>query len=414
MKKDKNIQKYFDENPIEKNQNISIIRDFEIVLQYITDNKAFVTKSNQGFESKIAREINKLLTFKTNIEGNNTVRAYSYVAGLYLIMRTSGLVKLTQINKKLALVVKEKELVKWKELHETEKYFTLLKAWWIDGNFQIIGIFGSGNYETSILLEMLHKELNKTYIFGKNKGSDDTITIYPGLCNFALARMFGLIEIVDIQESEKKWIINEISRTELGYYLSDVFIDFDNIDTTFLLRCQFTEYTDNKLINRFNPYIPNLRKLLILSNQENRDGLFIFSIKLHKAIRKIAIPSTCTLDSFCDFIIDCYDFDHDHLYMIRYQDVKSKVREINSPHEDSEITTEDIKISNFSIEIGQYFEFIYDFGDNWEFECWLEEIKPLDKRIKKPQLLESKGKSPEQYPDYDEDFDDEEEEDEDN
>ena len=44
--------------------------------------------------------------------------------------------------------------------------------------------------------------------------------------------------------------------------------------------------------------------------------------------------------------------------------------------------------------------YIYDFGDNWEFTVALERIDPADGRRKKPVLLESRGKAPEQYPNW--------------
>jgi hypothetical protein len=43
--------------------------------------------------------------------------------------------------------------------------------------------------------------------------------------------------------------------------------------------------------------------------------------------------------------------------------------------------------------------YIFDFGDWWEFRVQLEQIDPVDPQLKKPKLLESHGKAPEQYPD---------------
>ena len=41
----------------------------------------------------------------------------------------------------------------------------------------------------------------------------------------------------------------------------------------------------------------------------------------------------------------------------------------------------------------------YDFGDNWRFDVKLERIEPAG-RIKKPRIVESHGKAPEQYPQW--------------
>ncbi len=47
----------------------------------------------------------------------------------------------------------------------------------------------------------------------------------------------------------------------------------------------------------------------------------------------------------------------------------------------------------------------YDFGDNWRFDVKLVRIDPPDarsKKARKPRILESHGKAPEQYPNWDE------------
>ena len=41
--------------------------------------------------------------------------------------------------------------------------------------------------------------------------------------------------------------------------------------------------------------------------------------------------------------------------------------------------------------------FLFDFGDNWQFDLILEEIKAPEPNSKKPKLLASHGKAPEQY-----------------
>jgi hypothetical protein len=49
--------------------------------------------------------------------------------------------------------------------------------------------------------------------------------------------------------------------------------------------------------------------------------------------------------------------------------------------------------------------FVYDFGDNWRFKIELERIDPPNAKIKKPRVLESHGKAPQQYRDWNDDGD---------
>ena len=45
--------------------------------------------------------------------------------------------------------------------------------------------------------------------------------------------------------------------------------------------------------------------------------------------------------------------------------------------------------------------FLFDFGDNWRFDVKLERIEPREE-LKAPQILETHGKTPQQYPSYEE------------
>ena len=47
-------------------------------------------------------------------------------------------------------------------------------------------------------------------------------------------------------------------------------------------------------------------------------------------------------------------------------------------------------------------EFNYDYGPCWRFEVKLEKVAPPNPRMKKPRLVESHGKPPEEYGDWDE------------
>lgn len=51
--------------------------------------------------------------------------------------------------------------------------------------------------------------------------------------------------------------------------------------------------------------------------------------------------------------------------------------------------------------------YLYDFGDQWEFDVKLERIDPVNRKIKKPVILETHGEAPDQYPMSDEEWDEE-------
>jgi hypothetical protein len=72
---------------------------------------------------------------------------------------------------------------------------------------------------------------------------------------------------------------------------------------------------------------------------------------------------------------------------------------------EEEFSTDEFKIENLPLRISEKMEYVFDFGDNWQFTVELEEIQPQNPKFKKAKILEKHGESPEQYPsweDYDE------------
>ena len=74
----------------------------------------------------------------------------------------------------------------------------------------------------------------------------------------------------------------------------------------------------------------------------------------------------------------------------------------NSPWTDEGPWADQITIGSLPLEPGQEMKLTYDFGDNWQFKVKLERIEAADPKSKKPRILESHGKAPEQYPSWDE------------
>jgi hypothetical protein len=63
--------------------------------------------------------------------------------------------------------------------------------------------------------------------------------------------------------------------------------------------------------------------------------------------------------------------------------------------------TSEMRIGDVPMRAGQTMTFLFDFGDNWEFDVTLEQVDP-DRVTKKAEILESHGEAPEQYPNWEE------------
>ena len=148
----------------------------------------------------------------------------------------------------------------------------------------------------------------------------------------------------------------------------------------------------------FQPYFPEWRENLEFPEPEPREGMFIFRVTLGKVWRLIAMPADATLDDLVDWILRSVKFDSDHLYEFTYRDrLGAEVSAIH-PAMDEGPWADQVPIGTLPLEPGQTMELQYDFGDNWHFTVKLERIEPPGAKAKKPRILESHGKAPEQYP----------------
>lgn len=64
-------------------------------------------------------------------------------------------------------------------------------------------------------------------------------------------------------------------------------------------------------------------------------------------------------------------------------------------------TESEISLGETGLPEKQIMKFRFDFGDDWPFVLRLERIDPPDKKMKHCELIDSVGKAPKQYPDWD-------------
>lgn len=127
--------------------------------------------------------------------------------------------------------------------------------------------------------------------------------------------------------------------------------------------------------------------------------------------RHLRISGSKTLHDLADAILGAFDFEHDHLYAF-FMDNKwwSDENAYYSPYDSETPVANKIKLEKLCLSKGQSFKFLFDFGDEWGFQCKVLQI--LDEATKETEIVRMKGESPEQYPDDGAYLDDEEVDDE--
>jgi hypothetical protein len=157
--------------------------------------------------------------------------------------------------------------------------------------------------------------------------------------------------------------------------------------------------------------------------------VFVFKVTLagRKTIwRRIAMRGNQTLDDLHEVIYDAFDRDDEHLYSFYFPKPGMKRRDItrnaveyahpytakeSGPFGESPNNAAKAKLDALKLKPKQVFFYLFDFGDEWWHEITVEQIDAPAEKGKYPKILEKHGKSPPQYPDWDdEDGDDEDEE----
>jgi hypothetical protein len=73
------------------------------------------------------------------------------------------------------------------------------------------------------------------------------------------------------------------------------------------------------------------------------------------------------------------------------------------------LVTTEVRVGELPLQPGDKMIFLFDFGDNWEFDVQLEEIQPPNAKIKKPKILERRGEAPSQYWNEEDDWEEDDE-----
>ena len=92
------------------------------------------------------------------------------------------------------------------------------------------------------------------------------------------------------------------------------------------------------------------------------------------------------------------------MYEFRFLDNFGQQASIKYPEatlDEGKAWADEFYLKNLPLEEQNSFTFIFDFGDWWEFDIFIEKIKEGES-IENFELIKSVGEAPEQYPDYDE------------
>jgi hypothetical protein len=155
------------------------------------------------------------------------------------------------------------------------------------------------------------------------------------------------------------------------------------------------------------------------------DDLVILKVALQeqKSIwRKIAIRGKQTLDDLHEAIYKAFDRYDEHLYSFYFPKPGSRGRarirdaaeyacpfaiEEPDPFADHELgDAAETELASLGLKPRRIFYYLFDYGDEWWHEITVETVAATAEKGKYPKILQKNGKSPPQYPGFDDEEDD--------
>lgn len=118
--------------------------------------------------------------------------------------------------------------------------------------------------------------------------------------------------------------------------------------------------------------------------------------------RHIQVSEDVTLEMLADIILWAFDFYNDHAHAF-FMDNKAwsqadcfYMAEVDDEEEYRH--TCDYKLCQMKLQKNDKFQFVFDFGDDWRFQCKV--LRIVDEDIDEATIIREVGEPPEQYPDY--------------
>lgn len=143
-------------------------------------------------------------------------------------------------------------------------------------------------------------------------------------------------------------------------------------------------------------------------------------IGIPKLYRLIDISENCSFEDLHDMIFKAFDRSDPHLYsfFLTMEDSKSLRTIYDSPEITHPQNVEDVmgfgretrsaaetRIGDIELNNKDVFHYLFDFGDDWWHRIRVQKTGHLRTPKKHIKLIKSVGRSPDQYPDYDDDYD---------
>jgi len=153
--------------------------------------------------------------------------------------------------------------------------------------------------------------------------------------------------------------------------------------------------------------------------ESENEYLFKVNLKRRRSIwRTVLLRGDQTLDELHEVIFAAFDRYDEHLYCFYFPKARQgrlasgkPPKEYRSPRGfdrtevfeiDNRYNAARARLDDLWLKVGQTFEYLFDFGDEWWHEIIVQGIEPSESGGTYPRIVEKRLPSPPQYPESDE------------
>ncbi len=394
----------FQNQVIDEHQPGTILRDFTTLVEFIgadglkTTGKYFMLP--QGRLNELNERMSRPIQHRLK---RPQQRSFPHLHGLFMILRASGIGISKGVPPSGRLAIDEAMVAQWLDMNPTERYFTLLETWLLQASGEIVGErSGWMNGRIGDVIDV-SRDIRLAYPRSRTQRYGGALVTMMDPVTLALMEIFGWIQL-EYQKPKAGGAVKPaaIERLPLGEAMMEIIHQYS-------LLYGFVSASRNAqagaLQPLFQPYFPEWRRHLVLPEEPFREGAHTWRVSLGKPWRRIVTPADLDLDDLALAILDAFNFDDDHLYCFELLDRCGRALRIACGYDtEAQACTEDVRLGDVPLSVGGTMTFLFDYGDEWEFDVELENVDTKKSRLKHPKLIAKGGKAPRQY-DYEEDDD---------
>lgn len=377
-----------------------ILHEFQLYIDFVKNYRVEVTTKNNTIKKIFLAELNNTLTNKLQTELKNpNQKSFPHINGLFLLSRALGLCTIDFQKGKFWLKTDDNVLEQWRELNNAEKFLNLLISWFANGYPTILGEDTPISIQLSIILKSYIEDIPNVKSNDEKLENSKLETIMYRMNKYSLA-LFDMFDIIDFtlseKSSDKHWNILSIKKTIFGNALvinifealKQVPVRDDEKEQSLRLQA---------LRKQFKSICSEYKHDIEIKQPEIDSGEFVFKVSLGSVWRRFCIPVDYSISDLCYFILDLYEFDHDHLFTLEIKNRFGATEVYESATATFEGKNADkYKLKQTAIQRGTSITFNYDFGTMWQFTVVCEAYRP-EKQDAHPRIIEKRGASPDQY-----------------